>query len=50
MSQSTIIQSCPDGATTSWVYTSTLGSYYKCLAQGHNLMTQAGVQPRTSGF
>ena len=33
-SQSTIFQSCCDGATASWVFTNTLGSL-KCLAQGH---------------
>ena len=32
---STIFQTCWDGATASWVLTSTLGSL-KCLAQGHN--------------
>ena len=33
-SRSTIFQSCWDGATASWVFTSTLGSL-KCLVQGH---------------
>ena len=35
MSQSTIFQSCRDGATASWV----INQYFrgvKCLAQGHN--------------
>ena len=35
MTQSTIFQSCRDGATASWV----INQYFrgvKCLAQGHN--------------
>ena len=45
-SQSTIFQSCRDGATTSWV----INQYFrgvKCLAQGHNTAA-VGLQPPTS--
>ena len=45
-SQSTIFQSCRDGATASWV----INQYFrgvKCLAQGHN-MAAVGIEPRTS--
>ena len=45
-SQSTIFQSCRDGATTSWV----INQYFrgvKCLAQGHNTAA-VGFEPRTS--
>ena len=45
-SQSTIFQSCRDGATASWV----INQYYrgvKCLAQGHN-MAAVGLEPPTS--
>ena len=45
-SQSTIFQSCWDGATASWVFTSTLGSL-KCLAQG-DYMAVVGFEPCTS--
>ena len=43
MSQSTIFQSCRDGAPASWVYQYFLG--VKCLAQGHNT-AEVGFQPR----
>ena len=45
-SQSTIFQSCRDGATASWV----INQYsrgVKCLAQGHNTAA-VGLEPRTS--
>ena len=45
-SQSTIFQSCRDGATTSWV----VNQYFwgvKCLAQGHNTAA-VGFEPPTS--
>ena len=45
-SQSTIFQSCRDGATASWV----INQYFrgvKCLAQGHN-MAAVGIEPPTS--
>ena len=45
-SQSTIFQSCQDGATTSWV----INQYFrgvKCLAQGHNTVA-VGIEPPTS--
>ena len=45
-SQSTIFQSCRDGAIASWV----INQYFlgvKCLAQGHNTAA-AGFEPRTS--
>ena len=45
-SQSTIFQSCRDGATTSWV----INQYFrgvKCLAQGHS-MAAVGFEPPTS--
>ena len=45
-SQSTIFQSCQDGATTSWV----INQYFrgvKCLAQGHNTAA-VGFEPPTS--
>ena len=45
-SQSTIFQSCRDGAIASWV----INQYFrgvKCLAQGHN-MAAVGLEPRTS--
>ena len=46
MSQSTIFQSCRDGATASWVINqSFLG--VKCLAQGHNTAA-VGFEPLTS--
>ena len=44
MSQSTIFQSCRDGATASWV----INQYFrwvKCLAQGHNTAA-VGFEPR----
>ena len=44
-SQSTIFQSCQDGATASWV----INQYFrgvKCLAQGHN-MAAVGFEPPT---
>ena len=46
MSQSTIFQSCRDGAIASWV----INQYFrrvKCLAQGHNTAA-VGFEPRTS--
>ena len=46
MSQSTIFQSCRDGATASWV----ISQYFrgvKCLAQGHNTAA-VGFEPPTS--
>ena len=46
MSQSTIFQSCRDGAIASWV----IYQYFrgvKCLAQGHNT-AEVGLEPRTS--
>ena len=46
MSQSTIFQSCRDGATASWV----INQYFrgiKCLAQGHNTAA-VGFEPPTS--
>ena len=45
-SQSTIFQSCRDGATASWV----INQYFwgvKCLAQGHNT-AEVGIEPLTS--
>ena len=45
-SQSTIFQSCRDGAIPSWV----INQYFrgvKCLAQGHNTAA-VGLEPRTS--
>ena len=45
-SQSTIFQSCRDGAIASWV----INQYFrgvKCLAQGHNTAA-VGIEPRTS--
>ena len=45
-SQSTIFQSCRDGAIASWV----INHYFrgvKCLAQGHNT-AEVGLEPRTS--
>ena len=45
-SQSTIFQSCRDGATASWV----INQYFrgvKCLAQGHNTAV-VGIEPPTS--
>ena len=45
-SQSTIFQSCRDGATASWV----INQYFwgvKCLAQGHNT-AEVGFEPQTS--
>ena len=45
-SQSTIFQSCRDGAIVSWV----INQYFrgvKCLAQGHNT-AEVGLEPRTS--
>ena len=45
-SQSTIFQSCWDGATASWV----INQYFrgvKCLAQGHNT-AEVGFEPPTS--
>ena len=45
-SQSTIFQSCRDGAIASWV----INQYFrgvKCLAQGHNT-AEIGLEPRTS--
>ena len=45
-SQSTIFQSCRDGAIASWVF----NQYFrgvKCLAQGHNTAA-VGLEPRTS--
>ena len=45
-SQSTIFQSCRDGAIASWV----INQYFrgvKCLAQGHNT-SAVGLEPRTS--
>ena len=45
-SQSTILQSCRDGAIASWV----INQYFrgiKCLAQGHNT-AEVGLEPRTS--
>ena len=45
-SQSTIFQSCRDGATASWV----INQYFrgvKCLAQGHNTAV-VGFEPPTS--
>ena len=45
-SQSTIFQSCRDGAIASWV----INQYFrgvKCLAQGHN-SAAVGLEPRTS--
>ena len=44
--QSTILQSCRDGATASWV----INQYFwgvKCLARGHN-MAAVGFEPPTS--
>ena len=44
-SQSTIFQSCRDGAIASWV----INQYFrgvKCLAQGHNT-AEVGLEPRT---
>ena len=38
-SRSTIFQSFWDGATTSWVFISTLGTL-KCLAQGHYMVVR----------
>ena len=48
MSQSTIFQSCRDGATAPWV----INQYFrgvKCLAQGHNTAA-VGFEPPTSRF
>ena len=45
-SRSTIFQSCWDGATASWVFTSTLGSL-KSLSQGHDT-SAVGFKPWTS--
>ena len=45
-SQSTIFQSCQDGAIASWV----INQYFRgvtCLAQGHNT-AEVGLEPRTS--
>ena len=45
-SQSTIFQSCRDGAIASWV----INQYFwgvKCLAQGHNT-AEVGLEPGTS--
>ena len=45
-SQSTIFQSCRDGAIASWV----INQYFrgvKCLAQGHKT-AEVGLEPRTS--
>ena len=45
-SQSTIFQSCRDGAIASWI----INQYFrgvKCLAQGHNTAA-VGFEPRTS--
>ena len=45
-SQSTIFQSCRDGAIASWV----INQYFRgvnCLAQGHNTAA-VGLEPRTS--
>ena len=45
-SQSTIFQSCRDGAIASWV----INQYFrgvKCLAKGHNTAA-VGLEPRTS--
>ena len=45
-SQSTIFQSCRDGAIASWV----INQYFwgvKCLAQGHNTAA-VGLEPRTA--
>ena len=45
-SQSTIFQSCRNGATASWV----INQYFrgvKCLAQGHNTVA-VGLEPPTS--
>ena len=45
-SQSSIFQSCRDGAIASWV----INQYFrgvKCLAQGHNT-AEVGLEPRTS--
>ena len=45
-SQSTIFQSCRDGAIASWV----INQYFrgvKCIAQGHNTAA-VGLEPRTS--
>ena len=47
MSQSTIFQSCRDGAIASWV----INQYFrgvKCLAQGHNTAA-VGFEPRSLG-
>ena len=46
LTQSTIFQSCRDGAIASWV----INQYFrgvKCLAQGHNTAA-VGFEPRTS--
>ena len=45
-SRSRIFQSFSDGATASWVFTSTLGTL-KCLAQGHYTAV-VGFEPWTS--
>ena len=45
-SQSTIFQSCRDGATTSWVMNQFFRGV-KCLAQGHNTAA-VGFEPPTS--
>ena len=45
-SLSTIFQSFWDGATASWVFTSTLGTF-KCLIQGHYTAVM-GFEPWTS--
>ena len=47
-SQSTIFQSCRDGATASWV----INQYFrgvKCLAQGHNTAA-VGIEPLSFSF
>ena len=45
-SQSTIFQSCRDGATASWVINQYIRGV-KCLAQGHNTAA-VGIEPPTS--
>ena len=44
--QSTIFQSCRDGATASWVINQNFRGV-KCLAQGHNT-AEVGFEPETS--
>ena len=46
-SQSTIFQSCRDGATASWVIKNQYFRGVKCLAQGHNT-AMVGFEPPTS--